>query len=331
MRLFAAMIALLAIAPQAIAETDGEAVVEIEEWTVPWPDTRPRDPSVAADGRIWFVGQAGHYVGVFDPEDESFQRFDLDDGTGPHTVIVTEAQEIWYAGNRASHLGRVDPESGEIHKVPTPEETAHDPHTMVEDGQGRIWFTAQWGNHVGRYDPESGEIDLVAVPTERARPYGIELDSDGNAWVVLVGTYKLARINAESFELTEIDLPREEARPRRIAVIDSGVWYVDYNEGYIGRYNPERRDFDEWRAPGESRSGPYALAADDRGRLWFVETMQDPNRLVGFDPDGGEFIAQVEIPSRGGAVRHMVFDPATRSIWFGTDTNNLGRAKLLDE
>ncbi|MDH3297941.1 MAG: hypothetical protein OEM96_06670, partial [Gemmatimonadota bacterium] len=31
--------------------------LRVEEWTVPWPDSRPRDPYAAPDGRVWFVGQ----------------------------------------------------------------------------------------------------------------------------------------------------------------------------------------------------------------------------------------------------------------------------------
>lgn len=44
------------------------AVVQIDTWLVPWPDTRPRDPDVAPSGKVWFVGQAGDYVARFDPE-----------------------------------------------------------------------------------------------------------------------------------------------------------------------------------------------------------------------------------------------------------------------
>lgn len=28
----------------------------LEEWQVPWLESRPRDPYVAPDGRVWFVG-----------------------------------------------------------------------------------------------------------------------------------------------------------------------------------------------------------------------------------------------------------------------------------
>jgi virginiamycin B lyase len=49
---------------------------------------------------------------------------------------------------------------------------------------------------------------------------------------------------------------------------------------------------------------------------------------VGFDPATEAFFAATEIESGGGSVRHMYYDATTRSIWFGTDTNYLGRAQL---
>lgn len=326
--LLTGLIVTLVAAPALAQDEAATAEVEIREWQVPWESSRPRDPDVAADGRIWFVGQAADYVAVFDPEDDNFERFDLPEGAGPHNVIVTEDQEIWYAGNRAAHLGHLDPVSGDIEQVATPEDRAADPHTLVEDSKGRIWFTSQWSNHIGRYDRESGEIKLVGVSEERSRPYGIKLDANGDAWVALFGTNKLAHIDAESFELTEIELPREEARPRRLTIVDSGIWYGDYAKGYLGHYDPASEAFREWRMPGGEESGAYAMASDDQGRIWFVETWQDPNRFVGFDPKTESFFATGEVPSGGGTVRHMVFDPETNSIWFGTDTNYLGRADL---
>ncbi len=53
-----------------------------------------------------------------------------------------------------------------------------------------------------------------------------------------------------------------------------------------------------------------------------------PNRFVGFDPDTHEFFGVTEIGSGGRTVRHMYYHPPTREIWFGTDTNNIGRARV---
>ena len=64
----------------------------------------------------------------------------------------------------------------------------------------------------------------------------------------------------------------------------------------------------------------------------YVELPKDmQERLArgeGFDPAAEHFFGSTAIPSGGGAIRHMVFHAPTRSIWFGADTNTLGRAKL---
>lgn len=296
---------------------------------VPWPDTRPRDPYLAPDGKVWFVGQGGDYAAWFDSKTERFGKLGLASGTGPHNIIVDVDGNSWYAGNRNAHIGRIDANTQEIVQLPTPAPEAKDPHTLHYADGGTIWFTAQWGNHIGQLNIEDGSVRTLGLNTDRARPYGIKLDADGNAWVALLGTNQLARVDVNDFSLEEIDLPRSEARPRRIAITDGhDIWYVDYNQGYLGRYNANSQTFSEWRAPGKDKSGPYAVAADRYGRVWFVETWQQPNRLVGFDPDSEQFFSTTDIPSGGGTVRHMYYDADSHSLWFGADTNQLGQARL---
>jgi virginiamycin B lyase len=102
---------------------------------------------------------------------------------------------------------------------------------------------------------------------------------------------------------------------------------VDYAQGYLGRLDPATGEIKEWKNPSE-QSGPYAMASDAQDRIWFFETRVQPNQLVGFDPKSEAFFITVPVPSGGGSVRHMVYDEARNSLWFGTDTNNLGRARL---
>lgn len=83
---------------------------------------------------------------------------------------------------------------------------------------------------------------------------------------------------------------------------------------------------DEYPTPGGQGSLPYALASDDRGRLWFVETGPQPNRLVGFDPATKKVFATSEMKTQ--TVRHMVYDAVRRDLWFGTDANTIARAKV---
>jgi virginiamycin B lyase len=320
----AVALSLAVAAPASAQDAGGSSDVEIREWEVPYPNSRPRDPYVGPEDRVWFVGQRTSYVAVFDPETEEFSHYPLEEGTGPHNLIVDDAGMIWYAGNRARHIGKLDPATGEIEKIMMPDEAARDPHTLVFSGDDLIWFTLQGANKVGRLVRSTGEVTLIDVPTGAARPYGIVVDPEGRPWIAELGTNKLGTVDPETMEYEEVVLPREGARPRRLQrTSDGAIWYGDYAEGYLGRYDPASGEVQEWRTPGAEQSGPYAMAVDDRDRIWFVETRQDPNRFVGFDPATERFFFSRPIES--GAIRHMFFHAPTRSIWFGTDSNTLGR------
>ena len=116
---------------------------DLKEWDVEWGG-RTRDPYVAPDGKVWFVGQAGNYIAYLDPATGQQKRFEIEAGTNPHTLIVDAQGTVWYAGNRNGRIGKLNPATGEIKTIMTGE--AKDPHTMVFDGKGNIWFTSQGSN-----------------------------------------------------------------------------------------------------------------------------------------------------------------------------------------
>src|SRR4051812_17499917 len=94
-------LAAIAIAAPLVGQTPGEAnAPRIQEWDVPWAQTRPRDPFADAQGRVWFVGQEGDYVGVLDPASGAFRKYDLESGAGPHNLVVAADGMVWYSGNR---------------------------------------------------------------------------------------------------------------------------------------------------------------------------------------------------------------------------------------
>jgi virginiamycin B lyase len=301
------------------------AEVTFEEWTVPWANTRPRDPFVDAEGRVWFVGQAGNYIAYLDPASGEFRRYEIEDGTHPHNLIVDAAGMVWYAGNRNARIGRLDPRSGatQIHHMP--DEAARDPHTLVFDQHGNIWFTAQGGNRVGLLDVSTGEIRLWTPSTPGTRPYGIIVDAANRPWFNLFATNRIGTITPDG-TLREIELPRSAARTRRIDWAAGAVWYVDYAAGHLGRLDPATGTVREWLSPAGVDARPYAMAVDDRGRIWYVETGVQPNRFVGFDPATESFFANAPIDAR--TIRHMVFHAPTREIWFGTDAGTIGRARI---
>ncbi len=89
MRTMTSTLALLATA--AFLPTPGVAQqsnLAVQEWEVPWERSRPRDPFVAPDGKVWFVGQVGNYIANLDPRSGEFTRM------------------IWY-GSDLNTIGRV--------------------------------------------------------------------------------------------------------------------------------------------------------------------------------------------------------------------------------
>lgn len=318
-------IALLVFATSFAAADDQ---LDIREWQVPYEESRPRDPFAESATSVWFVGQRAGYLANLNTLTGEFTQVPLKDGSGPHNLIVGSDGIVWFAGNRTRLIGRYDPATGAIEEIMMPDEAARDPHTLVFDAdEENIWFTVQGGNMMGRLNIANRKVDLIRSRTERSRPYGIKLAPDNSVWVVLFGSNKLAHIDPETLDHDEISLPRENARPRRLEVTADGmVWYVDYADGMLGRYNPESEAFTEWQMPQGQGARPYGMASDSEGRLWMVATGVQPNVFLGFDPATESFTHATEVGSGGGTIRHMHYHEPSGTVWFGADTNYIGRA-----
>ena len=323
-QLIPSLLLLVAFAPPGAAT----GVPQVTEWEVPYPNTRPRDPYVDAAGRVWFCGQAGAYLAYLDPRTGAFTRYDLADGAGPHNLVIDESDRVWYAANTLPYIGRLDPANNQLKIYPMPGKAVRDPHTLAFDGLGNIWFSAQWSDHIGRLDVETGKIDLVPLPGKGLRPYGIDIDPRGRPWVALFGSNRLASVDPDSLRLWQVELPDRRSRPRRLVIDGSGMlWYGDYSRGMLGRFDTASGEIDEWPLPGGEDSLPYGMALDARGNVWLAEG-GSPNRLVAFDPRREAFIHVIAVPNARGSIRHMHYDARGNAIWFGEDSNYIGRLQL---
>ena len=301
----------------------------VKEWTVPWEKTRPRDPYVDQQGKVWFVGQGGNYVARLDPATGEFKQFTIDAGTYPHNLVVDRHNTVWFTGNRNGRIVKLAAATGKLTTYHMPDSTVRDPHTMIFDQKGDAWFTAQQAGVVGKLTVGDGKIRLWRFEKD-SRPYGIVIDAKGRPWFDLFGTNKIGTIDPATGEAKEYTLPNERARPRRIALTADGiVWYGDYTRGYLGRLDPATGKIDEYPMPSGPASLPYAMTTDDQDRIWVAETGVKPNRLVAFDAKKRTWVASAPVGENApNTVRHMIFDKTTRQIWFGSDQNTIGRAKV---
>src|SRR5258705_3864321 len=328
------VVAVVGVALAVVPAVAQEASLEPREYTVPWEKTRPRDPIMDQAGRVWFVGQEGNYVAYLDSKSGQFKRYQIEDGTFPHNINLDERGGVWFTGNRNGKLYSIDPASGTL-KTIVLDAAVKDPHTMIWDKNGIAWFSAQGSQRIGRFDRATGELRYWTPSQQRSNPYGVVLDSKGRPWIDLFATNRIATIDPKTLEYKEYVLPAERARPRRIAVTsDDAIWFGDYSRGFLGRLDPATGNVEEWPLPEGAGSLPYAMASDDRDRLWLAETGMQPNRLEAFDAQTRTWVASVPIPSNGASantIRHMTFHRATREIWFGTDAGTIGAVKVPTE
>ncbi len=331
LRRFAAFITVMGLSFATQAEPTQDSLpglLEFTEWQVPWENSRPRDPYMGPDGKVWFVGQVGDYVATLDPKTGEMQKFDIPKA-GPHTVIVDNDGTPWYAGNKDRHIGKMDPETGDVMRINMPE-GVNDPHTMAFTSDGYIWFTVQHSGEagfIGRLNMADNDVDVIEVPGTNMRPYGLVIDSQDRPWIAFMGDNAIGTVDPESMTLQIIDTPTQDSIIRRIGVTsDDRIWWTDAGMGHIGVYDPEQKSMQQWPTPGGEAAGLYAMTVDHQDRIWYVETGLQPNRFIGFDSQSEQFISIDEVPSGGISIRHMVFDKASNAIWFATDANTIGKA-----
>ena len=77
------------------------------------------------------------------------------------------------------------------------------------------------------------------------------------------------------------------------------------------------------------------MTVDDKDRIWIAEIGKQPAggegtkvRIVGFDAKDCEVMSTTWVPSGGGTIRYMIFNKASREVWFGSDANTIGRFRV---
>lgn len=282
--------------------------VNIKEYEIPTPKSRPHDPALGPDGSLWYTGQGANKIGRLDPSTGAFKEYPLKTpNSGPHGLVADKEGNIWFTAISKGYVGKLDPKSGQISEYRPSDGKEIDPHTPVIDHDGVVWFTNEETNYIGHIDPKTGKMRLIKVPTEHAVPYGIVILKNNTPFFCEFGTNKLAAIDPNTMTIQEYTLPNPQARPRRLALAPDGtIFYSDYARGYLGHFDPVAgKLLKEWPSPGGDGSEPYGIAITRDGVVWYSESGVKPNTLVRFDPKSESFSSE-PIPSGGGTVRNMV-------------------------
>src|SRR5260370_33040158 len=104
--LFLASAALLA---------SSDANVNIREWDLPTPNSRPHDPASGPDGALYYTAQLANKIGRIDPATGAIKEWSLKTpDSGPHGLTVDKDGNVWFTANFKGYIGKLNPNTGDV-------------------------------------------------------------------------------------------------------------------------------------------------------------------------------------------------------------------------
>ena len=280
----------------------------LQEYPVP-KGSHPHDVAPAPDGSVWYTAQAPGELGRLDPKTGKTTHVRLGPDSHPHGVIVGPDGAPWVTDGGMNGIVRVDPITQELKAFFLPPGRGDvNLNTATFDHEGILWFTGQNGVY-GRLDPKSGRIDLFDAPKGRG-PYGIATAPDGSVYYASLAGNHIARIDLKSGAATVIQPSTPDQGARRVWPDSRGrIWVSEWNAGQVSVYDPGKKSWKAWRAPG-AKPMIYAVFVDDQDKVWLTDL--GGNALLRFDPETERF-ETFPLPTPGARVRQLLGRPG--EVW----------------
>ena len=248
------------------------------EWdriAIPIPQPTPRALDISADGRWWVVMGAANKIAVYDPDDASWNDWDV--GAYAHSVMLDSEGKVWFNDHFSEphEFGYLDPRSGDVVKTTVSNRGLRPDGSPISyglrvDQTDRVWITELRGNRLIAFDQQTGETDIYVMPTTVSGPRRPDVAPDGRIWIPEYAAGKLAVFDPETEQFTEYDFPIRDALP------------------YVVRID------------------------QNRGTVWIGTGGADA--MVSFQPDTEEWTVY-PLPTRTALIRHIDINEETGEVW----------------
>ena len=234
----------------------------------------------------------------------------------PHQVDFDREGNVWLAYT-ACCIVRFDPRTGESRAF---EGHGGGHGIAVDQTDGTVWYS---GDTVRRLDPKTGKVDHWKLGNDRALGSNTQVfDSKGNLWMSLLGAGGLAKWDRKTDTIVWWEVPVVRSRPYGIIVDNlDKVWFADYHNGGVTRFDPETAEFRHYPMVREdAASSIRRLGVDSKNRIWAGTwaSLDYIAKLYRLDPQTGEVVekALTELPHA--AVYNA--EPDSRdNIWLSND------------
>lgn len=181
------------------------------------------------------------------------------------------------------------------------------PYGITVDKKDRIWFTEVSGNSIAVFDPASKVLKEYRIPSTKDLP-----ESD---W---------------KYDPSNKTMPDKVTNvysvggPGSLVIDKDGiVWTVLLLGNSIVRFDPEKEEFIEFLLP-TANAQPYDIAADSKGRIWFIE--KNGGKL-GYLDQSTEKVVEINL-GEGSAPMGITVDDKD-DVWVGEINGNyIGRYQV---
>jgi virginiamycin B lyase len=204
------------------------------------------------------------------------------------------------------------------YRVPTADSQ---PRHITVGSDGNLWFTegnefftpdpdpeagGTFHNNIGRITP-AGEITEFRIDGCQCFLNDIVQGPDGVLYFT-TNNPSLGRITTSGQVLDSVPTPRSNAIGNSIAAHANDIWFTDFNNNSLWRYDTTSGSFTEFPVPTPG-ANPYDVAVDADGIVWFTEF--HANQIGRLDPATGT-ITETAVAS---GPRHIAI-ASDGKVWF---------------
>jgi streptogramin lyase len=283
----------------------GAAFAQIQEFTIPTPNSGPLSITPGPDGNLWFteiekVGRitVGGQITEFPPA--GLFGFRL------AGIVTGPDGNLWVADN-ASTIFRVNTSGRFLGYLTASTETATAPGFagICVGVDGNVWYVEQNANRIGRMTPGGSFVEFP-LPAADSFPTGIASGADGGMWFT-EGAGRIGRISSGGL-LREFPVPPGWG-PSGIALgPDGNIWFTDFYQGHIGRITPDGL-LNGY--PVRNGNDMTAITAGPDGALWFTDSGNNAiGRII-----VAAAVTEFPIPTADSAPEGIASGP-DGAIWF---------------
>jgi streptogramin lyase len=317
------MVAVVALGLFCLSVLPGEAhgspvralaqrILQVHEFPVPTPNSRPYQIVAGPDGNLWFTQSDAGQIGKITPSGQ-ITEYKIRAGSGPYGITVGPDGNIWFTERFANMIAKFSTSGQLLAEYPIPTARSQ-PWGITTGPDGALWFTEEDVDQIGRitvnglvteYPTQNccfptfittgadgrfteelpgqigamstdGSVEYFTPPTAQLL-YGITRAPDGMVWfTALAGDNKLGKIDA-SGQITEFPVPSENTGIAGVAIgSDGNIWFTQNDVGRVGGMRPGG----ELIGLYQDGSYPIGITGGPDGNIWIAESQSNAIGLL---------------------------------------------------